>query len=86
MCMIDDGDEAPLSQVYTCVGFFRVEKARRHHMDVFTFLFETREGVGILFAAGVLIFCIVAFVMEKRTHKLYVDRGPKKDDEDGFWD
>ncbi|MDY2777281.1 MAG: DUF6724 family protein [Collinsella sp.] len=55
-------------------------------MDVFTFLFETREGVGILFAAGVLIFCIVAFVMEKRTHKLYVDRGPKKDDEDGFWD
>ena len=29
---------------------------------------------------------IVAFILEKRTHKMYVDRGPKGDDEDSFWD
>ena len=47
--------------------------------------FGTRTGVAVLFAAGVLIFAIVAFVLEKRTHKLYVDRGPKADDEDGLF-
>ena len=66
---------------------------------VFSFLFGTREGVGILFvvgilviglvafAGGILLFAILAFVMEKRTHKMYVDRGPKsEDEEDSFWD
>ena len=28
---------------------------------------------------------IAAFILEKRTHKMYVDRGPKGDDEDSFW-
>ena len=57
-------------------------------MDAFfSFLFNTREGVAILFVAGIAIFAIAAFVLEKRTHKLYVDRGPKsEDDQDGFWD
>lgn len=55
-------------------------------MDVFSFLFNTRAGVAILFVAGILIFAVLAFVLEKRTHKLYVDRGPKKDDDDSFWD
>lgn len=53
--------------------------------QIFTFLFGTRTGVAVLFAAGVLIFAIVAFILEKRTHKLYVDRGPKADDEDGLF-
>ena len=36
---------------------------------------------------GSLLFAIIAFVMEKRTHKMYVDRGPKsEDEEDSFWD
>ncbi len=42
---------------------------------VFSFLFGTRTGFAILFAGGILLFAILAFVMEKRTHKLYVDRG-----------
>lgn len=50
--------------------------------ELFNFLFGTRTGVAVLFFAGVLIFAIVAFMLEKRTHKLYVDRGPKPDDED----
>ena len=38
-------------------------------------------------AGGILLFAILAFVMEKRTHKMYVDRGPKsEDEEDSFWD
>ena len=43
---------------------------------VFSFLFGTRTGFAILFAGGILLFAILAFVMEKRTHKMYVDRGP----------
>lgn len=57
-------------------------------MDAFfSFLFNTREGLAVLFVGGIVIFAIAAFVLEKRTHQIYVDRGPKKDDEDGgFWD
>lgn len=55
--------------------------------DIYSFLFNTREGVLILFVAGVILFTLIAFVMERRTHKLYVDRGEKKPGEsDGFWD
>lgn len=54
---------------------------------VFSFLFGTREGFAVLFVSGLVIFAILAFVLEKRTHKLYVDRGPKKPgEEDSFWD
>lgn len=53
---------------------------------IFSFLFGTRTGLAVLFVGGVALFGLIAFVMEKRTHKLYVDRGPKKEDEDGFWD
>lgn len=54
---------------------------------VFSFLFNTREGFAVLFFGGVVIFAIVAFVLEKRTHKLYVDRGEKSpDEEDSFWE
>ncbi len=54
---------------------------------VFSLLLGTRTGIAILFAGGILLFAILAFVMEKRTHKMYVDRGPKsEDDQDGFWD
>ena len=49
---------------------------------VFSFLFGTRTGFAILFAGGILLFAILAFVMEKRTHKMYVDRGPKSEDEE----
>ena len=55
-------------------------------MDAFfSFLFNTREGVAVPFVADIVIFGIAAFVLEKRTHKLYVDRGPADDDDDGFW-
>lgn len=54
---------------------------------VFSFLFGTRAGFAVLFLGGIVTFAIVAFVLEKRTHAIYVDRGPKSDDEDDeFWD
>ena len=54
---------------------------------IFTFLFGTRAGFAVLFVSGLVIFAVAAFVLEKKTHKLYVDRGPKKPGEsDGFWD
>lgn len=53
---------------------------------IFSFLFGTRAGLAVLFVGGVALFGLIAFVMEKRTHKLYVDRGQKNEDEDGFWD
>ncbi|MDY4040775.1 MAG: DUF6724 family protein [Collinsella sp.] len=54
---------------------------------LFSFLFDTRAGLAVLFVSGIVIFAIAAFVLERRTHKLYVDRGPKEDGEDdGFWD
>lgn len=54
---------------------------------IFSFLFNTREGLAVLFIGGVVAFAIAAAVLEKRTHKLYVDRGPKKPgEEDSFWD
>ena len=54
---------------------------------VFSFLFGTRAGFGVLFVSGIVVFAIVAFVLEKRTHAIYVDRGPKSDDDDDdLWD
>ncbi len=48
------------------------------------FLFNTREGFAILFGGGVLLFVILAFVLEKRTSQLYVDRGDADEDEEWF--
>ena len=54
---------------------------------VFSFLFGTRGGFAVLFIGGILLFAVIAFITEKRTHKMYVDRGPKtEDEEDSFWD
>lgn len=80
------GGAVPLWQVYTCASLSLNQKTRRHQMDAFfSFLFNTREGVAVLFVAGIVIFALVAFVLEKRTSKIYVDRGPKKDGEDDGW-
>ena len=55
-------------------------------MDAFfSFLFGTRAGFAVLFFAGIVIFTVAAVLLEKRTHKLYVDRGPADDDADSSW-
>ena len=52
--------------------------------EFFSFLFETRAGLAVLFFGGLVIIAIAAAILEKRTHKMYVDRGPASDDEDGW--
>lgn len=54
---------------------------------IFSFLFNTRAGLAVLFVGGIIAFTIAAVILERHTHKLYVDRGPKQTGEDdGFWD
>ena len=49
---------------------------------IYDFLFNTKEGVVLLFILIAIIFTIIAYFLEKRTRQLYVDRGPKDPDED----
>lgn len=58
-----------------------------HSMDfgaIYHFLFETYVGIGVLVGASIVICIIVAALLELRTRKTYVDRGPR-DDEDDEW-
>ena len=75
-----------LRQVYTyCIETPREKARSRQDMDgIFTFLFSTRAGLAVLFFGGIVIIGIIAFVTEKRTHQMYVDRGPASEDEDGW--
>ncbi len=59
-------------------------KARRRMDTFFDFLFNTRGGVAVLFVAGIIIFAFVAFLLEKRTQKIYVDRGEPDDGDSWF--
>ena len=49
---------------------------------IIDFLFNTRAGVLCLFLGGAAIFAIAAYLLEKRTGALYVDRGPASPDEE----
>ncbi len=54
-------------------------------MDAFfSFLFQTRGGFAVLFIAAIVVFLIIAFVSERKTRRMYVDRGEKADDEGGW--
>ena len=50
--------------------------------SIYHFLFETYAGIGVLLAASIVICIIIAAVLELRTRKTYVDRGPRDDEED----
>ncbi|NGM16452.1 hypothetical protein GMI70_00230 [Eggerthellaceae bacterium zg-893] len=48
--------------------------------QLYHFLFETYEGIGVLIGAGLVISLIASVIMERRTRKTFVDREPSKDD------
>ena len=50
---------------------------------IYHFLFETYAGIGVLVAISLVVCIIVAAVLEMRTRKTYVDRGPR--DEGDEW-
>lgn len=53
--------------------------------EIYHFLFETYAGIGVLLAICLVVCVILAAIMEMRTRKIYVDRGPKSDDEEDEW-
>ena len=53
--------------------------------EIYHFLFETYAGIGVLVAISLVLCIIIAAVLELRTRKTYVDRGPKSDDEEDEW-
>lgn len=50
--------------------------------EVYHFLFETYAGIGVLVAVSLVLCVIIAFVLEMRTRKMYVDRGPREEDDE----
>lgn len=59
-------------------GFFRKED-----MDlaaIYHFIFETYAGIGCLIGAGIVISVIAAFISERKTRKIFRDRGARPED------
>lgn len=50
--------------------------------EIYHFLFETYAGIGVLVVSGLVISLILCVVMERKTRKVYKDRGPKTDEDD----
>ena len=50
-------------------------------MDFVTWLFDTRAGVAAIFIGGIALCLLIAFILERRTTRMYFDH-PKGDGED----
>ena len=55
-------------------------------IDFFTWLFNDRMGVVALILGGIVLFLIIAFVLERRTRKQYFNHEKSPDDWDLFDD
>ncbi len=53
--------------------------------ELFNWLFGTMQGVLCLIGSGMLFFFILAFLLERKTHKLYFHH-PEKEDEESYLD
>ena len=51
--------------------------------EIYHFLFETYVGIGVLVGISLVVCVIIAAVLELRTRKTYIDRGPR--DENDEW-
>ena len=49
--------------------------------ELYHFLFETYAGMGVLMGAVLVLSIIVCIVLERRTKRLFRDRGPAEKDE-----
>ncbi len=49
---------------------------------IYHFLFETYAGIGVLVAISLVLCIIIAAVLELRTRKTYVDRGPSEEEDE----
>lgn len=48
--------------------------------QIYSFLFESMEGIAVLVVSFLILTGIVAAILEVRTRKVYKDRGPRKDE------
>lgn len=53
--------------------------------EVYHFLFETYVGIGVLVGVSLVLCIIIAALLELRTRKAFVDRGPRPEDEEDEW-
>ena len=51
--------------------------------ELYHFLFETYASIGVLVGVSLVLCIIIAFLLELRTRKTYVDRG--EDPENDEW-
>ena len=49
-------------------------------VDFFTWLFNDRMGVIALILGGIVLFLIIAFILERRTRKQYYNHEKSEDD------
>ena len=54
--------------------------------EIYHFLFETYAGIGVLVGISLVLCIIIAFLLELRTRKTYVDRGEQTEDEWSIFD
>lgn len=50
--------------------------------EIYSFIFATPAGVGILIGGTLLLCIIIAFILEYRTRKIFADRGPREETDD----
>ena len=50
--------------------------------EIYSFLFETYAGIGVLFAIFIVACIILAAVLEVRARKTFVDRGEATEDDE----
>lgn len=71
---------------YILVKTDSLQHRKAHHVEsinnIINWLFNTRTGVFVLLGGGVLVFLLVAFLLEKRMRKQFYNH--KKSDSD--WD
>ena len=53
--------------------------------EIYHFLFETYAGIAVLVGVSLVLCIIIAALLELRTRKTFVDRGPRSEDEEDEW-
>lgn len=54
-------------------------------MDFMNWLFDTRAGVAAIFIGGIAVCLLIAFVLERRTKKMYFDHPKEAGEDDGIF-
>jgi hypothetical protein len=55
-------------------------------MEFLDWLFNTRGGVAALFGVGILICLVIAFVLERKTKKMYFNHEKQEGEEDSIFE